>query len=158
MIWHQYGISTRIPWASFCRESPVVGSHVIMSVFSGYVVVGFNQRKARLTAGSTFPTAFHCRFPLRFGFKGIFCPWLLSEVILGVANSKTADNTCPPGLTFWFVCLFVLLKGETYLGIKNIIQVLRMTQCLDRGVERGGGVEAPLSRKLSNFKNCLRYM
>ena len=101
---------------------------------------------------------FHCRFPLRFGFKGIFCPWLLSEVILGVANSKTADNTCPPGLTFWFVCLFVLLKGETYLGIKNIIQVLRMTQCLDRGVERGGGVEAPLSRKLSNFKNCLRYM
>ena len=131
------------PPSPFCRESPVVGSHVIMSVFSGYIVVGFNQRKARLTAGSTFPAAFHCRFPLRFGFKGIFCPWLLSEVILGVANSKT-DNTCLPGLTLWFVCLFVLLKGETYLGIKNIIQVLRMTQCLDRGVERGRGWGSPL--------------
>ena len=53
MIWHQYGISAHIPWASFCRESPVLGSHVSMSVFSGYIVVGFNQCKARLTAGST---------------------------------------------------------------------------------------------------------
>ena len=88
MIWHQYGISAHIPWASFRRESPVLGSHVSMSVFSGYTVVGFKQCKACLTAGSTFFAAFHCRFPPWFGFKGIWCPWLLSEVILELAKDR----------------------------------------------------------------------
>ena len=131
------------PPSPFCRESPVVGSHVIMSVFSGYIVVGFNQRKARLTAGSTFPAAFHCRFPLRFGFKGIFCPWLLSEVILGVANSKT-DNTCLPGLTLWFVCLFVcFIKGWDLPGYKKHYPSTSDDTVFRPGGGEGAGLRLP---------------
>ena len=110
MIWHQYGISAHIPWASFCRESPVLGSHVSMSdvsilrLYSSWI----QSMQSKIDRGQYI----YCCFPLQSStviwVQGDFDvpDLILSEVILGVAKDKQYLSAWVNFVICLFVCLF----------------------------------------------------